>query len=278
MADAPTPTPNASVEAAPTTVTTDSGVTRVQLGGDPNAAMAANQAATSTQDPAEATPAGDRPEGLPEGFDSWEAFGKAQLEAQTAPAEETTEAAPTGVQEAINQLPEATREKATPFFQEFAEKGDLSPESVKAAAEAFGFTEDMIQDYVAGAKARQAGAVDSMMQPFYEASGDKATFDAFSQWAQSGGMTAEQVTALEADMNGKEGVSKVKAAVDAWKAAGHGPAARDLSRTTAHQDHAAAPEGFRSQAEMERAMNDPRYRSDPAYRADVEQKVANSTY
>ncbi len=274
MADTPTPS-QAAPEAAPTTTTEDSGVTRVQLGGDPNAAMAANQAATSTQEPTEAA----RPEGLPEGHESWEAYAKSLETAKAEPAAETTqEAAPTGVQEAINQLPEATREKATPFFTEFAEKGDLSPESIKAAAEAFGFTEDMIQDYVAGAKARQAQAGDAVMQPFYEASGDKATFDAFSQWAQSGGMSQEEVTALEADMNGKEGVTKVKAAVQAWKEAGHAPAARDLTRTTAQQDTQAAPDGFRSQAEMERAMNDPRYRTDEAYRKDVELKVANAKY
>jgi hypothetical protein len=34
--------------------------------------------------------------------------------------------------------------------------------------------------------------------------------------------------------------------------------------------------GFRSQAELARAISDPRYRNDPAYRYDVEQKLANS--
>ena len=34
--------------------------------------------------------------------------------------------------------------------------------------------------------------------------------------------------------------------------------------------------GFRSQAELARAISDPRYRDDPAYRMDVEQKLARS--
>ena len=38
---------------------------------------------------------------------------------------------------------------------------------------------------------------------------------------------------------------------------------------------AAAP-GFRSQAELARAISDPRYRNDPAYRLDVEEKLARS--
>lgn len=37
-----------------------------------------------------------------------------------------------------------------------------------------------------------------------------------------------------------------------------------------------AESGFRSQAELARAIADPRYRSDPAYRADVEEKLARS--
>jgi hypothetical protein len=34
--------------------------------------------------------------------------------------------------------------------------------------------------------------------------------------------------------------------------------------------------GFRSQAELARAISDPRYRNDPAYRLDVEEKLAAS--
>ncbi len=42
-------------------------------------------------------------------------------------------------------------------------------------------------------------------------------------------------------------------------------------------NRAVRPEpGFRSQAELSRAISDPRYRDDPAYRMDVEQKLARS--
>ena len=42
-------------------------------------------------------------------------------------------------------------------------------------------------------------------------------------------------------------------------------------------NRAVRPEpGFRSQAELARAISDPRYRDDPAYRMDVEQKLARS--
>jgi len=42
-------------------------------------------------------------------------------------------------------------------------------------------------------------------------------------------------------------------------------------------NRAVRPEpGFRSQAELARAISDPRYREDPAYRMDVEQKLARS--
>jgi hypothetical protein len=36
--------------------------------------------------------------------------------------------------------------------------------------------------------------------------------------------------------------------------------------------------GYRSQAEMQRDMRDPRYKTDPAFRADVGQKLKYATY
>jgi hypothetical protein len=38
-----------------------------------------------------------------------------------------------------------------------------------------------------------------------------------------------------------------------------------------------APGGFESVAQVVAAMSDPRYKIDPAYRAQVERKIANST-
>ena len=57
------------------------------------------------------------------------------------------------------------------------------------------------------------------------------------------------------------------------------PAERTITkRATPAKPVARKAEGFESQAEMIKAMSDPRYRSDSKYRREVEQKVIDSTF
>lgn len=263
MADEATPAP----EANPAAVPIDAGAPqRVQFQGEETGAEAPVVAAEPV---------------LPEGFDSWEAYGKAQAgkaATEEAPKEEAATERPAEVQQAIDALPEASREKATPFFEEFAKDGDLSAESRKAAAELFGVSEEMVGLYVKGAQADAAAAQEVVLSPLYEAAGGKETYDKFAEWAAGGGYSPEQIAAFDVALDGKDGPAAVAKAVDEWKADGHGPAPRDVTRTTGHSEPQSQVQGYRSQAEMTAAMSDPKYRTDPAYRADVETKVAHSTF
>lgn len=140
-----------------------------------------------------------RPEGLPEGFDSWEAFGKAQLEKQAAaekePAEEEgPDEIAQEVEAELEKLPEDSREKARPFFDEFARTGALSDESRKAAAEAFGVTEEMVDFYVKGAQSQAEEA----SQPLYEAAGGKEALYEFKAWAEANYDDAQKAAFNEA--------------------------------------------------------------------------------
>lgn len=266
------------------TVTQTGGTQGVQFSGDPEG-RAQEEANRNNQQQAPA----QRPEGLPDGFDTWEAYGQAVSKGEINPdgtkkeaAEEQAQAADLSAEQqaqvdaALQDLPEANREKAQPFFEEFARSGALSDDSVKAAAEAFGVSEAMVRQYVSGAQAEDVAQATTIV----EAAGtDMATFQAFQQWANEGGYTAEQTQAFN-DALAKDGPQAVRDAIQAWKESGNGPAPRDITKgeRPVPAQNQQGPEAYASIAEMQRDMNDPRYAKDPAFRAKVEGRVGASDF
>lgn len=258
-----------------TSVTEVGGTQQVQIQRDP-----AEQAKIEGDKTNQLAPEAARPEGLPEGFDSWEAFGKAQLEAQQNKApeenkpEELTAEQKAQAEEALQGFPEESRAKAQPFIEEAARTGTLSDESVKAAAKEFGVSEAVVRQYLGNA---QDQAQMDVVTPIMEQIGGQEVWQGFSEWAEAN-YTAEQKAefnkGLEADPT-----KTVSEAVKAWKEAGNGPAPRDITRGERNQTSTAAQvQGYASTAEMQRDMSNPLYAKDPAFRAKVEAKVAASEF
>jgi hypothetical protein len=256
--------------------TQDGGTTKVQFSSDPIQEAQQLTEGMVVDAGGKAKQEAPRPEGLPEGYDSWEAFGKAQLEAQKKGEDlEGQQKAPersADLQQQIDALPEGVREKLSPVFDEFAQTGTLTEASIKAATEATGYPEAMIRAYMRGVEAINADATDQLVSPFYTAAGGKEAYEAFGKWATEGGYTPEQIAAFDAALD-KGDTKFVSDAVAAWKASGNGPAPRDIAAGREAPRTTPADDGFKSSAEMTRAMSDPRYASDPAYRADVERRV-----
>lgn len=250
-------------------VTQQGGTTKVQADG-------------TTPLPSDEAPKGDRPEGLPEGFDSWEAYGKAQL-AKEAEAGDTNEEAPkegaldaetqAEVNKALETLPQENQEKARPFFESFATKGDLTSDERDAAAKAFGVSREMVDQYVAGWAAQNAAASD----PIYEAGGGREKVDAFTAWAEAN-YTPEQKAAYNEAL-GKDPIKAVKDAVALWEADGNGAAPASEVRNNQGTRYA-PPKGdvYGSVEEMTRDQADPRYAKDPAFRKQVEEKIGRSNF
>lgn len=221
-------------------------------------------------------PEGERPEGLPEGFESWEAYAKdlaAKQDQQGNDEGDLSAEQEEAVKTNLEQFPEENREKARPFVEEVARSGDLSEESRDAAAKAFGVPREWVDRYVAGAKAEAEGPINEL----YAEVGGKETYDAFAEWAKAN-YTADQIAAFDAGLE-KDAKKTVSEAVTAWKEAGFGPAARDITRKAPPEKNTApAVEGYASTAEMQRDMNNPLYRNDPAFRAKVEAKIGASDF
>lgn len=215
---------------------------------DPLAAAMAEQAQTPEGQQPQAT---DRPEWLPEKFQSPTDLAKAYTELEKKLSSKGADL--TGLDQ---------------FNAEFAQNGDLSEESIKKIT-AMGIPEPMVRAYVEGQKAVMQSNINTVMGM----AGGEQTYQAMTEWASSN-ISGEEVDAFNSIMDSGN-MANIRMAVAGLKARyeqANGSSGRLL------QGETSGPSGgaFRSVAEIVAAMKDPRYAKDPAYRADVEQRVALS--
>jgi hypothetical protein len=148
------------------------------------------------------------------------------------------------------------------------EAGTFGEDDFKAA-EAAGFPRQMVETYFAGLKALEA----TQTLALETAAGGKDILAQAREWAAkdlSDGDLEFYNTNLG---NPKTAESAVKWLVDRFKAANPGE-----GRLVTDGSPASAPSGdvFRSSAEVTAAMSDPKYRTDPAFRQAVAEKLARS--
>jgi hypothetical protein len=166
----------------------------------------------------------------------------------------------------IEQIP--TAKDLSPFTKEFAEKGSLSPESYTKLQSDWGLPKDVVDSYIEGQKARSQ----AFTQSIHSEVGGAEQYKQMTEWARQNLPQAEKETFNAAIDSADE--ARVRFAVAALKSryvAAVGQAPNLLSGRPA----ATGPLPFQSKGEMVRAINDPRYRSDSAYRAEVEARIGH---
>lgn len=214
---------------------------------------------------AEETPA-ERPSWLPEGFNTPEELAAAYAEATKKP-----EAAP---KEDATETGKAAAEAAGLDYSSLEAKvasGEGLDDSDYEALAKSGITRELADRYIEG----QRAIGEALTQRIYAHVGGADVLDSMVQWAAQGGMSQDEAKAFNAVIEkGTEG--EVKLALDGLKAkytaAGQArPALLGGTRTAAPSDVYASP------AQLMADMRDPRYSKDPAYRADVEAKLARSS-
>ncbi|TBA25993.1 capsid assembly protein [Rhizobium ruizarguesonis] len=152
---------------------------------------------------------------------------------------------------------------------EFAESGALSDDSYTKLAEK-GLSRDIVDAYIEGQEAKaQLHRAEVLL-----AVGGEATYNEIANWA-AGNLTNEELQAYN-DQVESGNLTAAKMAVQGLKArfeAENGSEPQLLNGETGGN----SAEVFRSTAELTAAMRDPRYKKDPAYRADVERKLSKSS-
>jgi Phage T7 capsid assembly protein. len=264
---------------------TTSNATPVQSPQGHDAAMAAafdNAQARATAEPTAGNPAptqggNERPSWLPEKFQTPEDLAQAyrQLEARFSQQQQNQKQTTQQQQQTPSQA-EAKEQLASvgldysAMEREYLETGKLSEDRYKQL-EAAGITRDMVDAFIAGQEAIAA----QIQSEVFDLVGGQEKYQEMVAWA-SKNLTPSQIEAYDRAVtsNDRDAIFLAVEGLKARYAAAGGiePNLISGSGTTASGNP------FRSTAELTAAMRDPRYAKDPAYRAEVMERLKNSNH
>ena len=194
---------------------------------------------------------------------------------EEAPSEEPTEATEEVPTEEPVEEESATPEILSRASEEYA-AGDISEETIEELSKMD--SKDLINAYIEhyskNAQAQQAQSIEAAeVVKVKEIAGGEDGYNSMLQWAGKN-LPQDDINAFNAVANSGN-LPALRFAVEAlnnrYKSAEGFEAPLVTGRAPS-----TAKDVFRSHAELSRAIADPRYNSDPAYRADVEAKLFNS--
>jgi hypothetical protein len=239
---------------------------------------------TTTDKPVEETkPIQSKPEGLPEKFNSVDELVKSyselekKLGEQSQPTEQSVD--PVSKAEEKQEQPKSDLDIATKavdsaglnmetLSEEFAKDGKLADGSYKSLEKA-GIPKEYVDRFIAGQQAiadQQSATVKNLV-------GGTEAYDSMSEWAGQN-LTETEKQAYNTAVNSKD-LEAVKLAVVGLKAR-YAQATGSEPQLVEGKASPSGEQGFASWAQVTQAMSDPRYAKDPAYQAEVKNKLANS--
>jgi hypothetical protein len=134
-----------------------------------------------------------------------------------------------------------------------------------------GEVDGIINSYVEAQVAREAASTADLLNSV----GGEAQFKAMTEWANANYPKDLKDAYTAAFQSGNHG--QLKLALAAVKSAYDQAMGKDPSVRVGGGGAGQSGGGYRSTAEMVKDMNDPRYKNDPAFRADVDTKLARTT-
>ena len=160
----------------------------------------------------------------------------------------------------------------TQLGKEFDESGAVSDEAIEKLSSMD--SKDLVAAYLKyNANAQAATLQQSQVNDIMATVGGAEAYTEMVSWAGQN-LPAEEVADFNAVTATNNPVA-IKFAVQALSAKWKGAEGYEAPLVTGRKAPSKS-KAFRSQAELARAIADPRYSSDPAYRMDVEQKLARS--
>jgi hypothetical protein len=154
----------------------------------------------------------------------------------------------------------------TPFQAEYEKNGKLSDESYAKLAKENKISKGQVDEFIAF----RVQKVQAFQKEVFDSVGGQEQFGQMVEWAKANLSAQEQAAYDKALASNDPGVIKLAvAAVNSKFSEAYGKNPTLLGGRSG----GTGPVPYRSQAEMQVAMSDPRYANDPAYRADVEKRV-----
>lgn len=226
-----------------------------------------------------------RPEWLPEKFKSAEDLAKAYSELEkklgSKPKEEAKPEAKSETKKDTSDSEETEPEKAARDAAENAglnfddlsakywDKGTLD-DSDYAALEKSGIPKNIVDQFIAG----QEAILNTTRSQVFESVGGEDTYVAMTEWAAEN-LSEAEIDAYNRAVNSND-LSMVQMAVKGLKAQYAASEGFEPKRNVTGGNAKKGADVYRSIAELEKDINDSRYKNDPAFRRDVESKLARS--
>ena len=219
----------------------------------------------------------EKPEWLPEKFKSPEDLAKAYLELEKKIGKKADEPAKAPADAAKEpETPEAAKaakevigvQAFDEYSKEFLDSGSLSEESYQNL-EAKGFGKDIVDAFIRGQQALVTGQINEV----YSAVGGQESYQSMIQWAEDA-LSAEEISTFNDLINSgnhQQTLLAVRGLQSRYQSQNKSPKLLGGAPATANNTQA-----YRSTAELVTAMSDPRYKTDPAYRRDVERRLEHS--
>ncbi len=210
-----------------------------------------------------------QPEWLPEKFKTPEELAKAYNELETARGKESSKEnkeESTESEAEVSNVSKAIQEASDAFYSE----GGMTEDTYKSLEEA-GVPREFAEAYVKG----QQASIEAEAAEIRDSVGGKENYDAMIEWA-SNTLPAQEIESFDEIVSGssKNGASMaVKGLYARYLSEGGGSDVNIAKGGTSK----AAIQPFQSNAQVVEAMNDRRYETDPAYRAEIERRLSVST-
>ena len=151
------------------------------------------------------------------------------------------------------------------YAEELFNTGDISEDSY-AAMEAKGLPRDLVQQYVAG----QQALVQANQSSLLEGVGGQEAYDSLTEWAGST-LPESEIEAYDSVMSSGD-PNQIQMAIQGLHAR-YQQANGTPTLINGHTGTEGTSSAFRSWGEVTEAMKNPKYRTDSAYRQDVENKL-----
>lgn len=210
-----------------------------------------------SSEPAASPSSGDRPSWLPEKFKSAEELAKAYGELEKKQS---------GKLDPIP--PAASKVDLEAFSKEYSEKGELSEDSLKSLEEK-GLPRQYVEAYISGVRALAEQQLNNLTSEV----GGREAYGSMVQWA-SQNLKPEQIEAYNKAVSAADPQQQALA-IRGLYAQYKQQAGPSLLSGRANGGPAHPP--FGSWAQVKEAMSNPKYAKDPAYRAEVSERLRNSS-
>ena len=230
------------------------------------AAMDAKLANKAEDTEAAQTVESDRPDWLPEKFQSPEDMAKAYNELQSKLGEGNKEKESSKKESKAEPDQTVMQEIIDSATNEFIESGELTDKSFKALEDQ-GLPREIVEAYVAGQRALMENQVNQVKATV----GGEENYNAMAEWAAENLDQSELDAFNEVVESGSinQAQMAVRGLYSQFASAG-GKAPNLIQGNTS----GSAVKPFNSAAQVTEAMRDPRYKNDPAYRKTVEDRLA----